>query len=305
LSILVTGASGFLGHQLVDRLIDDEQHIIAVSRNKVPDYFSKKSSVEWLQCDIAREELDLSGFSQIEAVFHLAGVKELGEGDDENLLLEANETLTVKLVNSCAKYCKKLIFASSQMVYGNPGHNSVTEEFPLLGYNASAYACSKLNTENWLRYLQKKYNGLYLSLRFCGFIEGGGNIDYMINQALQNKPIELYSRGEVCRDYLTVDKGIDAFIAALQYKAEPCFAAFNIGFGQVVSTHDIAKIVCAELNSISEIILSDKPAPRSDFIFNIDKAVDCLGYETGDLRDSIRKYTKQKERVFKGVKNSA
>lgn len=295
MSILVTGASGFLGYPLVQRLLDDGYHVVALSRTNMPNCFDSHSNLEWVKSDIMHEDINFSDFSKVEAVFHLAGMKELSDKEDECLFLEANEKLTIRLINFCSRFSKKFIFASSQMVYGDPGHLSVTEEFPLSGFNSSAYACSKLNAENWMRYLQKKYGGLYISLRFCGFIDGGGNIDYMINQALHNEPIELYSKGEICRDYLTVEKSTDAFMAALRYESESCFDAFNIGFGHPVSTHDMAKLICDELKSSSAIILSKHPAPRLDFVFSIDKAEKQLGYVSGDLRESIRSYAQQKK----------
>lgn len=303
MAVLVTGAAGFLGSKLVERLASTGHEVRAIGRCPVPDQFVSSKSVVWIEKDIAQDGLDPDEIFGIDTVFHLAGAT-LGAGQDELHFLRTNEATSVRLLQSCAKYVKKFIIASSQVVYGDANHTAVTEDFPLQGVG-SAYACSKLNCENWLRWFQKKYGGLYVALRLSGFVEGGGAIDYIIDRALRNEPIELFSRGAVRRDYLPVEKGIEAFLAASRYEGAADFMPFNIGSGQAISSFELAKLICVEAGSSSEIILSSRPAPQEDFVFDIRKATQCLGFNPGDLPEAVRAYLHRKKAAFEsGVRDA-
>ena len=61
----------------------------------------------------------------------------------------------------------------------------------------SAYSSSKVSSENCIKLFQKNHKGVFFSLRFSGFVEGGGIIKYIKDQALNNLPIKLYSKGNI------------------------------------------------------------------------------------------------------------
>jgi nucleoside-diphosphate-sugar epimerase len=289
--LLVTGAAGFLGRRLVDRLVALGHDVLAIDRNVVPDELASTRGVVWLQRDIARDSLESDDLAGVETVFHLAGAT-LGAGQDEWRFLGANEATTVRLLQACAGSARTVVVASSQVVYGDAKCIGVTEEFPLL-VTGSAYACSRVNSENWVRWFERKHGGLYLVLRFSGFVEGGGAIDYMIGRALKNAPIELFSRGTVRRDYLAVGRGIEAMIGALAYRGPTGVVPINVGSGQALSSFELAELICAELGSTSEIVRSSAPAPQADFVFDIQRARAYLGFDPGDLRDAVRAHAQR------------
>lgn len=293
MAILVTGASGFLGRRLVGRLSAGGYEVFAVTRRQVPDELKKLSGVRWLTRDIAQDGLDVAGLPHIEAVLHLAGAT-LGAGKDEAMFLRANEQTTVRLCQALADQTDRFIFASSQVIYGNAGHLAVSEDFPLQP-EASAYACSKLNSENWLRWFQKHYGGHYLALRLCGFIEGGGIVDYLIDRALSGETIELFAHGAVRRDYLPADKAIDVLLSALDYQGSAGFLPINIGSGQAISAQALATLICTELQSSSPICLLNTPSPQGDFVFNIDLASRLFDFCPGNLVDAVRNYARQRK----------
>jgi nucleoside-diphosphate-sugar epimerase len=303
MTILVSGASGFLGIRLVERLVANGQDVIAVARKSMPATFKSNPNIHWIMRDIAQDGLEPTELPEIEAVVHLAGAT-LGAGMDENFFLRTNEQTTVRLCQAMADRTTRFIFASSQVVYGNACYLKITEDFPLQS-DGSAYACSKLNSENWLRWFQKRYGGQYIVMRFCGFIDGGGIVDYLINQALAGEQIELFSEGKIHRDYLPVDDAIDSLLAALNYTASPGFLPINIGSGQAVSAHELAKIVCAELRSSSQIKLLSKPSPQDDFVFCVDRARQLINFQPSSLIDAVRRYAKQRQGKSREVVNDA
>ena len=299
MAILVAGGGGFLGRRLVERLSVGGYEVIALTRRQVPTEFQKLPGVRWLTGDIAQDGVDVVSLPHIDAVLHLAGAT-LGAGRDEFMFLRANEQTTVRLCQTLADRTDRFIFASSQVVYGNPCHLTVTENFPLEP-DSSAYACSKVNSENWLRWFQKQHGGHYLSLRFCGFIEGGGIVDYLIDRGLSGEAIELFANGTVRRDYLPAEKAIDVMIAALNYQGRADFLPVNVGSGQAISAKELATLVCTELQSSSPIRLQDSPSPQGDFGFNIDLATRLFDFRPDSLAEAVRKYARlRKDEMRRG-----
>jgi UDP-glucose 4-epimerase len=290
MAILITGASGFIGSKLIERLLSERVEVVALSKNLKPAEFGLYQNLHWHTCDLLTDDIDINLFPKIDAVIHLAGATS-GADIDENNYLQKNEQTTVRVCQALAPHCKLFIYASSQVVYGDARNLSVNEEFPLMPYN-SAYACSKLNCENWLKWFQKSYGGTYIALRFCGFIDGGGIVDYLINSAIANKPIELFSDGLVSRDYIHSSKGIKAIVNAIQYKGEEDFIPINIGSGQIVTARELSEIICDELDSSSQIKITELPSPQGNFVFSIEKSKQLLSFDPGNLKDEVRRYAK-------------
>jgi UDP-glucose 4-epimerase len=287
-AILVAGASGFLGSRLVESLVANGHEVIALAKRPASDELIANPQLHWLIGDIAQQTVDLAGFPEIEAVVHLAGAS-LGASQDEHHFLRANEEVTVRLLQAVADRTKRIIYASSQAVYGDSRHLAVTEEFPLLA-DGSAYGCSKVNCENWLRWFQARHGGQYLALRFCGFVEGGGLIDYIIDQALAGNQIDLYSQGKIRRDYLPVSDAISVLVEALTYIGEEEFLPVNIGSGQIISAHELAILISTELLSTSLIELNEQPAAQGDFVFCVDRARQLFNFQPGSLAKAVRDY---------------
>ena len=154
MKILVAGATGFLGGRLITRLAAMGAEVIALARSPVSEELLATPKLHWIIGDIAKQGANLGNLTNFDAVVHLAGAT-LGAGKDESLHLQANEQVTIRLLQTVAPLTRRVIYASSQVVYGDPRHLSVTEDFPLLPYR-SAYACSKVNSENWLRWFHGK-----------------------------------------------------------------------------------------------------------------------------------------------------
>lgn len=294
MKVLVTGASGFLGTALTCRLALQGHDVIAVCRSAPPANLAGHANVAWVRHDLTLRGLAGIDAGSLAAVFHLAAAKEIGSGQDEGALLEANELITLRLLQSLRGWRGRFMFASSQMVYGDPGSVAVTEDCALLGVESTPYACSKVNAENWLRCVARDSGMICVALRLCGFLEGGGGIDYMIDQALRHAPIELFARGEVRRDYLSLQSGIDAFVAALSAPLAAGFEAINVGSGEAVHTAELARLICEAVGSRSELVLSDRRAPRADFVFDIAKARRLLDFEPAGLRRSVADYARRR-----------
>ena len=294
-TVIVTGASGFLGSNLIKRLLENGYSVRGVSRSINAKNLIDEKNFSWIKRDLSLEGLHRSEFDGVDSIFHLAGC---WRKEDTESLVNSNVLATIKLMDSVPDSISRIIFSSTQMVYGDPNSLGVTEDCPL-DSSHSSYSCSKVCAENWLRFFQKKKSGSYLNLRFTGFVEGGGLIDYMIDRAINNLPIEIYGGGLVCRDYLSVENGIDALIAAEKSSIGIGFHNFNIGSGLVISAHELAIAVCKQVKSSSPIILSSELPLRSNFIFNISKAKMHLKFSPSNLLEVVEKYAQARYSISK------
>lgn len=293
MAILISGASGFLGSRLVARLAAQNRAVIALHHSALRDDAPRHPLVQWVQSNLARDGIDATAFPEVDQVVHLAGTgwargARTDQLLDEDFFLEGNERTTVRLLQEFAPRVRQFVLASSQVVYGWPRSLAVSEQMPLAG--TSPYAMSKVNGEGWMRSFQARHGGGYRALRFSGFVEGGGLVDYMIDQALAGDPIELFASGEICRDYLAVDEGVRAIQLAIDVPAQDGFVAINIGSGQALKAKTMAAIVCEALASTSDVVLVDKPSAQGNFVFDIGVARGLLGFVPEDLKEAVRRY---------------
>lgn len=159
--VLVTGGTGFLGSHLLIHLLENEENVRAIYRNKskiakVKLLFStvKKSDlfekIEWIKADI----LDVSAleiaFEGIDYVYHCAGLVSFNP-KDENLLRKINIEGTANIVNFCLAFkVKKICYVSSIAALGDllDYENSITESTEWNPEkNHSDYAISKYGGE--------------------------------------------------------------------------------------------------------------------------------------------------------------
>lgn len=301
MTVLVSGASGFLGTRLTAALSAAGREVIALTRGEVPDNAPQASNIRWVKCDLS-SKFDADALPDVSAVIHLAGTgwargARADRLTDESYFLSNNEETALNVFEAfCRRGVKRFVMASSQVVYGSPGSLAVDEDFPLAP-TASAYACSKVNAENWSRYFHAKFGGTFRILRLSGFVDCGGVVDYFIDRAQRGEPIELLARGEVRRDYLSSADGIQAILKALYAEPDGTWAAFNIGSGQALSTGELARIVCEALASPSSLVPLDAPAPQTDFVFDISRARDALGFDPGSLPEAVRAHALRRAAV--------
>lgn len=288
--VVVTGGTGFLGARLIQRLLSEGYIVRALARSLGQNSQIKHDNLFWIDTDLSVSKLDRKIFDGVSTVFHLAGY---WRGTDKNLFTQSNEMATINLLESMPENIDRFVYTSTQMVYGNPNRLNVKEN-DRVDCRYSDYSYSKLCTENWIKFFQSQKNRRFFILRLTGFIEGGGLIDYIISRALNNQTIELHDNGSIFRDYISLKNGIDAIMAAELVDCNLGLHLFNIGSGSTLSTYDLAKFICVQLNSSSVIQKVSTPSLRANFIFDIAKAREELGYMPDDLIDSIKKYINER-----------
>lgn len=254
--ILVTGGAGFIGSNLVDRLLAAGQEVTVIdnlARGKVENLARAQLSerLTFVHGDTATADLSgLLGWARPEVVFHLAAQVDVRASvADPQLDASVNVLGTVRLAEA-ARLAKvrKVVFASSGgSIYGSPEHFPVNENTPVSPL--SPYAAGKVSGEIYLNTFRALY-GLECSHIAPANVYGprqnphgeAGVVAIFAQHLLNGEKTTLFGGGSNTRDYVYVDDVVDALIAASGSAGGG--KRFNIGTGVETSDHALHKLVC-------------------------------------------------------------
>ncbi|SFG03238.1 UDP-galactose 4-epimerase [Roseobacter denitrificans OCh 114] len=270
LNILLTGGAGYIGSHTFLSLIDAGHKPIVVDTfdNSSPQVLDRLHTLTgekpvFHQADVRDSDriADILTREKCDAVVHFAGRKAVGEGQSKPLLyFDQNVGGTVQLLHAMNRTgCKKLIFSSSAVVYGNPEYLPIDEEHPLSTCNV--YGDTKRTVEDMLRALSasdqewsvvllRYFNpvGAHKSGEIGEFPRGIPNnlMPYVTQVAVgQLEKLSVFGNdfdtrdGTGVRDYIHVCDLADGHVSALKLLDEAGCTAMNLGTGKGYSVLDI------------------------------------------------------------------
>jgi len=223
-----------------------------------------------------------------EVLYFISTVHNYNIFGNPKLDIDTNLNVLIDTLEECRKYDNNITFnfISSWFVYGK-GHESACSEESYCN-PTGFYSITKRAAEQMLISYCETYNIKYRIFRLCNVIGPSDKkaskkknaLQFMINNLVQNKPIELYEGGTHKRDYMYVDDVCEAIMTCLQKSNEN--EIINIGAGK---SHDILSLVnfCkSQLKSKSEI--KSIPTPQfhkkvqiENIYLNVDKLKN-IGY---------------------------
>jgi len=255
--ILITGASGFVGGHLVDRLIDLGA-IIGITEldNSVYSDFHYLVNL----CNIDDVNRAVSRL-QPEIVFHLAAQPIVDIALNAPFdTLETNIRGTYNLLEVCSRVGKNIqsfVHFSTDKVYGETIENEGSTELSHLGGVTHPYNASKL-CGDILAQSYASFSDLPISIIRSGNIYGEGDIHwdrlipYVCKMLVTHQPIELRSDGFLYRDYIYVQDVIDALllVGSAEISSPPPFPRiYNLGSEKSYTVKEIIQ----KIRKISEI----------------------------------------------------
>lgn len=245
--VLVTGATGFLGHAVVAALANHGHVVTALSRHSsnVP---AKAHS--HISADIRSTDRLSDAVAEVDAVCHLAALARVRDSFTNPLdYWRTNVTGTMNVLDALnrASTPKRLVLSSTAAIYGTPERQPIDEEQPPAPGNP--YAATKLAAD--LAALNVAETGAIgaVSLRafnIAGASGGHGDPDQtrlipkiIAVQAGQAPELVVNGDGSAVRDYVHVDDMAEAFALALDACTPGSWRAYNIGSGRRTSIQDV------------------------------------------------------------------
>ena len=262
--ILITGGSGLIGKFLVEKLYEDYEIYILdfkkqIFRNK--SFFKKYKKVKFHYGSINDANLCRKSIKGMFCVIHLAailGVKNTENNPNDCLKINTNATETI--ANYCKLYnVKRVLYASSSEVYGEPIKNPINENFNLDG--KSIYAISKILGEEIIKKICKKNN--YTIFRFFNTIGETQVAQFVVSRFIknlkENKNLIINGSGNQVRGYAHAEDIAEGIKKSIRSK-KTFKKTYNLGNSkEVISLKILAKkIMKLKKNKKSKIKFNKK-----------------------------------------------
>jgi len=289
--VIVTGGAGFIGSHIVDALINAgyEVHIIDNMSAGKEENINPKAIFH--KVDIRDKEILAPLFKDVKYVFHEAAMPRVQysiENPIETHDINVNGLLNV--LESCRlNNVKRLIFASSSSIYGEPDKLPTKEDMAI--NPMSPYAAHKYIGEVYLKLYSQIYGLETVCPRYFNVygprLDPEGSyplvIGYFMKLLKQSKPLSITGDGEQTRDFVHVKDVARANLLAMKSDNVGKGEVINIGGGARYSINYIANLIGGQIEYV---------APRiepHDTEADISKARELLSWEPSvSLEEGIK-----------------
>ncbi|MCQ2114912.1 MAG: NAD-dependent epimerase/dehydratase family protein [Bacteroidales bacterium] len=302
-TVLVTGAAGFIGSNLVKRLFKDVKDVRVVGIDSITDYYDvnikyeRLKEIEALQRDWIFVKDSIASKEAIEKIFTeykpavvvnlaaQAGVRYSITNPDA--YIESNLIGFYNILEACRHHeVEHLVYASSSSVYGSnkkvPYSTDDKVDNPV-----SLYAATKKSNELMAHAYSKLYNIPSTGLRFFTVYGPAGRPDMayfgFTNKLREGKTIQIFNYGNCKRDFTYVDDIVEGVVRVMQHAPEkqtgedglpvPPYKVYNIGNSSPENLLDFVTILQEEL-------IAAKVLP-SDYDFEAHK--ELVPMQAGDV----------------------
>ena len=264
MNIILFGAAGFIGKNLIIRLVQNKNNkFILVDKSK--SYFSDIMNYLTPNTVIKEEEFsEKLEFDRLlegqDVVYHLVSTT-VPTTSNQHIVqeLKVNVLATVNLLEACNRCgVKKVIFFSSGgTVYGKNAICPIKEETP--SYPISSYGLQKVSIEKLLYLYGYMYNLDYRIIRLSnpyGPYQRPNGIQGAVTtftyRALKNEKIVVYGDGSVVRDFIYIEDAIKAILNIVNEESE--HRIFNIGCGYGTSIKELLETIRCVLGKELDIL---------------------------------------------------
>ncbi|MBI1321402.1 MAG: NAD-dependent epimerase/dehydratase family protein [Candidatus Hydrogenedens sp.] len=306
-TILITGAAGFIGSHLSERLLARADRVAGLDCfNDYYDPAIKRANLtashshpefSLHETDICHREALFEVFRTVrpDVVVHLAARAGVRPSLlDPQLYHEVNVKGSQNLLDACREYpVQNLVFASSSSVYGGSDRVPFREDDPVHG-PVSMYAATKRMNELQAHVHSHLY-GLNVSMmRFFTVYGPRQRPDMAINKFTRmiaaGQPIPMFGDGTTRRDYTYIDDIVDGLVRTID-RPRP-YEVYNLGESDTTELRELIQLL-GELLGV-EPVIDHQPLQPGDVPLtyaDISKARELLGYDPQvPIREGLRRY---------------
>tara|TARA_Y100001958_G_C21228941_1_gene554467 strand:- start:1234 stop:2217 length:984 start_codon:yes stop_codon:yes gene_type:complete len=299
MNCIVTGGAGFIGSNLVDKLVKLKHKVIVIddlSTGRISNLKNVKKKIIFKKVDISKDLKKYAKlFKGIDWVFHLAGKADIVPSiNNPTEYFDTNVKGTINLLELLRKNkIKKLIYSASASCYGIPKtyptkeNSKINFEYP--------YALTKYLGEELVLHWHKIYNMPNVSIRFFNVYGQrsrttgayGAVFGVFLAQKLAGKPLTVVGNGKQTRDFVHVNDIVNALVLAAEKgkKGE----VYNIGSGVETNVNKIAKIIGGK-----KIFIPKRPGEPDRSLAEIKKIKKHLNWKPKiKIEDGVRMLLKQ------------
>ena len=296
---LVTGGVGFIGSNLVEKLLENGNRVIVIDNfcdfynpqikeKNIKEFLNNQNFILYRE-DIRDRKVISKIFEEnkIDIVIHLAAMAGVRASiENPCLYQEVNCIGTQNLLEEIKNHnVKNLIMASSSSVYGNCKETPFREDM-IVDYAISPYAATKKANEVMTHVYHKLFDFNVIMLRFFTVYGKRQRPDLAISKftrlMLNNEEITMYGDGSTARDYTYIDDIINGIIKSCNYIIlnKNVYEIINLGNSKPISLKEMINTIAKVLNVVPKIKQLPMQAGDVDITFaDISKARKLIGYE--------------------------
>jgi UDP-N-acetylglucosamine/UDP-N-acetylgalactosamine 4-epimerase len=293
--ILVTGGAGFIGSNLVERLLKDERvsavtvldNLATGSADNVRD-FKNDPRFNFIEGDIRDYDTCLSACNGVDLISHQAALGSVPRSiNDPRTTNDVNITGTLNVFMAAKELkIRRVVYAASSSTYGDhPGLPKVEDK---IGLPLSPYAVTKYVNELYAQVFANVYGLELIGLRYFNIFGPRQNpegayaavIPLFIRAILENKAPTINGDGSHSRDFTYIDNAVEANLLSLFTKDKHAVnEVYNIACGQQLSLNELFDHLRKEANSdLTPLHGPERAGDVKHSRADISKAGKLLGY---------------------------
>ena len=292
--VLVTGAAGFLGGRLVERLARDGKHVIGSDLDQ-----GAAMPAGFRACDLTRHhEVDaLLDGENIDTIIHAGAVS--------GPMVMADRPLDIWRINVMGTACLleaarrnrvgRFVLCSSIDVYGPNSVGTIDEDTPPAP--ETVYGASKVAAEAALTGYRREHGLDGIALRFS-WIYGPSRrtpttLERLVRDGLAGEAVTLEESAQEPTHYLFIDDAVAGVLAAAMAPSQSPRRAYNITAGAGVPLGQVVEALRALLPPLRVTFSGDEPHIPASSSFDLTAAAHDLGYQPQvSLPEGLRRYIK-------------